>query len=417
MRLRETVRLALRGVGSNRLRSALTILGILIGVASVVTLVAVGNGSSAAVRKQFESLGTNALQVTPGGFGRRGPGAGGGGGGQLSAVITMKDVVALQDAEWEQSIRIVVPQANSQTVVAEYDGASVTPGRVSGTTAELWDAANWKIASGRLFTLDDVDARSRVVVLGTTVATNLFGDPKQNGSIDPVGETVKLNGNAFQVIGVMATKGSNGFQDQDDVAFVPLTTLRDTLVGGTSLSQLTVQATSQKETTNAQDIVTNVLAARYGKSPTATDLGFRVLNASTLIQSSTETAKTLTVLLAVVAAISLLVGGIGIMNIMLVTVTERTREIGIRKAVGARKKAILSQFLLEAVVLGAIGGIVGVGVGLGGSHFKIAGVQPVVSWPSVFLALGVAVAISVFFGFYPANRAASMRPIDALRHE
>ena len=417
MRLRETVRLALRGVGSNRLRSALTILGILIGVASVVTLVAVGNGSSAAVRKQFESLGINALQVTPGGFGRRGPGAGGGGGGQLSAVITMKDVVALQDAEWEQSIRIVVPQANSQTVVAEYDGASVTPGRVSGTTAELWDAANWKIASGRLFTLDDVDARSRVVVLGTTVATNLFGDPKQNGSIDPVGETVKLNGNAFQVIGVMATKGSNGFQDQDDVAFVPLTTLRDTLVGGTSLSQLTVQATSQKETTNAQDIVTNVLAARYGKSPTATDLGFRVLNASTLIQSSTETAKTLTVLLAVVAAISLLVGGIGIMNIMLVTVTERTREIGIRKAVGARKKAILSQFLLEAVVLGAIGGIVGVGVGLGGSHFKIAGVQPVVSWPSVFLALGVAVAISVFFGFYPANRAASMRPIDALRHE
>ena len=416
MRLRETVRLALRGVGSNRLRSALTILGILIGVASVVTLVAVGNGSSAAVRKQFESLGTNALQVSPGGFGRRVPGAGGGG-GTSAATITMKEVAALEDAQWAGSIRAVVPQASSQNVVAQYDGASVTPGRVTGTAAGLWEAANWKIGSGRLFSVDDVEARSRVVVLGATVASNLFGDPKLNGSIDPVGQSVKLDGNAFQVLGVLATKGSNGFQDQDDVAFVPLTTLRDTLVGGSALSQLTVQATSQKETTNAQDIVTNVLAARYGKSPTATDLGFRVLNASTLIQSSTETAKTLTVLLAAVAAISLLVGGIGIMNIMLVTVTERTREIGIRKAVGARKKAILSQFLLEAMVLGAIGGVVGVGVGLAGSHFTIAGVQPLVSWPSVFLAFGVAVGISIFFGFYPANRAASMRPIDALRHE
>jgi putative ABC transport system permease protein len=418
MRIRETIRLALRGVGSNRLRSALTILGILIGVASVVTLVAVGNGSSAAVRKQFESLGTNAIQVVPGGFGRRGPGGpGGGGGGQQGVTITLNDIAALESKEWQDSIKAVVPQANAATVTAEFDGSSVSPGRVTGSTDGIWDVANWKIGSGRLFTVDDVDARTRLVVLGSTVATNLFGDPKQSGSIEPIGETIKLNGNAFQVIGVLNSKGTNGFQDQDDVAFVPLTTLRDTLAGGTSLSQITVQATSQKETTNTQDIVTNVLASRNGKSPTSADLGFRVLNASTLIQSSTETAKTLTVLLAAVAAISLLVGGIGIMNIMLVTVTERTREIGIRKAVGAQKKAILSQFLLEAVVLGSLGGLVGVGLGLFGSHFKIAGVQPVVSWPSVFLALGVAVTISIFFGFYPANRAASMRPIDALRHE
>ena len=415
MKFRETLRLALGGVGSNRLRSALTILGILIGVASVVTLVAVGNGSSAAVRKQFENLGTNAIQVQPGGGGRRG--AGGPGGGNAGATLTLKDVEALQSNEWEQSIKAVIPQANASGVTAEYDGASVTPGQLTGTTNELWEAGNWKPGRGRLFDADDEQSRSLVIVLGTTVATNLFGDPAMSGAIDPVGESVKLNGNAFQVVGVLKSKGSNGFQDQDDVAFVPLTSLRDTLAGGTTLSRITVQATSQEETSNAQDIVTNVLAARAGKSPTATDLGFRVLNASTLIQSSSETAKTLTVLLAAVAAISLLVGGIGIMNIMLVTVTERTREIGIRKAVGAQKSAILLQFLLEAVVLGALGGLVGVGVGLLGSNFKIAGVQPVVSWPSVFVALGVAVTISVFFGFYPANRAASMRPIDALRHE
>jgi putative ABC transport system permease protein len=329
----------------------------------------------------------------------------------------MKDVAALQSREWKDSIRAVVPLVNANGVSAEYEGSSTTPGRTTGTTADIWEAANWKIKEGRPFTADDVNARSRVIVLGKSVVTNLFGDGATTEAIDPLGQFVKLNGTSFQVVGVLASKGSNGFQDQDDVLFMPWTTMRDTVSGGSSLSQITVQATSQKETDNAQDITTTVLAQRNGKSPTATDLGFRVLNASSLIQSSTATSKTLTVLLAAVAAISLLVGGIGIMNIMLVTVTERTREIGIRKAVGAPKRAILGQFLAEAVVLGAVGGIVGVLVGLVGSHFKIAGVRPVVSASSVLLALGVAVSISVFFGFYPANRAASMRPIDALRHE
>ena len=418
MNWRSTIRLAIRGVGSNRLRSALTILGILIGVASVVTLVAVGNGSSAAVKKQFEALGTNSIQVSPGGFGRFGPGGPGGGGGRGSGItMTMKDVAALQSSEWKDSIKAVIPIVNANSVTAEYSGSSATPGRTTGTTDEIWSAGNWKAKKGRLFTNDDVTARAHVVVLGKTVVTNLFGDGTTTGAIDPLGEYIKLNGNGFQVIGVLESKGSNGFQDQDDMLFMPWTAMRDTVSGGSSLSQITVEATSEKETTTAQDITTTVLAQRNGKSPTATDLGFRVLNASSLIQSSTATSKTLTVLLAAVAAISLLVGGIGIMNIMLVTVTERTREIGIRKAVGAPKGAILSQFLSEAVVLGGIGGIVGVLVGLAGSHFRIAGVRPVVSVPSVLLALGVAVSISIFFGFYPANRAASMRPIDALRHE
>ena len=396
------LRLAMRGVNTNRTRSFLTILGILIGVASVIVLVSVGNGSAIAVAKRFDALGTNTLTVLPGGFGR---GARQGGGAQLS----MKDVVALRDAEYKSVIRNVVPVVSAQSIVGVYAEATTTVARVTGTEPEMVDAGNWDVQSGRYFDTGEVDDRQRVAVIGARVADNLFGT-----EIQPVGQQISLSNISFEVVGVLTPKGSSGNNDQDDIAFIPITTAQDTLVGRTSLNQIVVQATSRKTTTEAQAAVTSVLASRY---PSNNGSSFAVLNQASLLQSSNDSSKTLTVLLAAVAAISLLVGGIGIMNIMLVTVTERTREIGIRKAVGAPKGAILGQFLFEASVLGAVGGALGVAVGLVGSRFKVAGTVPVVRWDSVALALCVAVAISVFFGFYPANRAASMRPIDALRHE
>ena len=409
MNLRQLFRLALRGVGSNRLRSALTILGILIGVASVVVLVAVGNGSAIAVKKQFDGLGTNSLTVQAGGFG---PGGGRGGARTAAITLSMKDVEALQDKQYADSIKYVVPIVSVNSVTATYGAASTTAGQFLGATSQIQSAGNYEVKTGKFFSDSDVQNRALVAVIGQTTATNLFGE-----GVNAVGEKVKFNKIESEIVGELQTKGSSGFRDEDDIVIAPWTAVRDTLSGGTSLSQLRIQATSSKTTDAAQTIVTNVIAGRNNKNPNDTSKGFNVFNASSLIASSTSTSKTLTVLLGAVAAISLLVGGIGIMNIMLVTVTERTREIGIRKAVGAPKGVILGQFLMESVVLGGIGGIVGVAVGFIGSYFKIVGVKPVISYPSVALALFVSVAVSLFFGFYPANRAASLRPIDALRHE
>ena len=407
MNRRETIRIAWRGVSANRVRSFLTILGILIGVASVVILVAVGNGSTIAVQKQFQSLGTNSLTIQPGGrgFGRRG----GAGAGAQPLSFTMKDVAALQSKDYKANVKIVVPVIRAGNVTGAVGDTSASVDPVNGSTPEIQEVQNWKVAAGRFFNADDLKSRSRVVVLGDTTAQNLFGDA------NPVGQSVALNHITFTVIGKLKAKGASGPFNQDDAAFAPWTTVRDTLAGGTTVDQILIEATSQKATTEAQNIATTELSGRH---PTTNgQQNFRVLNQSALVQSSAQSSKTLTVLLGAVAAISLLVGGIGIMNIMLVTVTERTREIGIRKAVGAPRSAILGQFLTEAVVLGGIGGIIGVISGIVGSRFKIVGTQPVVRYDSVILALAVAVITSLFFGIYPANRAASMRPIDALRHE
>jgi putative ABC transport system permease protein len=249
-----------------------------------------------------------------------------------------------------------------------------------------------------------------VAVLGQAVVGQLFG------SQDPVGATVQFNGTNFTVIGVTNKKGTNGAQDQDDVVVAPFTTVQDHLTGVGNLNQILVQAASRGQTTAAQDEITSILLARHRiTDPTQAD--FSVLNQASLLQTSASTNRVFTVLLGAVAAISLLVGGIGVMNIMLVTVTERTREIGIRKAIGARRRDILGQFLIEAVLLCLLGGVLGVAAGLVGSHFRIVGVRPAVAPYSVGLAFGVAVAVGLFFGIYPANRAASLRPIDALRYE
>ncbi|MDQ1458378.1 MAG: putative transport system permease protein, partial [Actinomycetota bacterium] len=267
------------------------------------------------------------------------------------------------------------------------------------------------VAEGTAFNSTDVTTRNRVVLLGQTVVTNLFG------SQNPIGATVQMNGIDFRVTGVLTPKGSNGTQDQDDIIIAPITAVQDTLAGANApLSNITIEATSRSTMTAAADEVTTVLLGTHHiTNPTSAD--FTVLNQATLLSTAGSTNSVFTVLLGAVAAISLLVGGIGVMNIMLVTVTERTREIGIRKAIGARRSDILGQFLVEAVLLTVLGGIVGVAAGLAVSKIRIVGVTPVVAPYSVALAFGVAVAVGLFFGLYPANRAATLRPIEALRHE
>ena len=408
----EGLRIASRGIAVNRLRSALTVLGVTIGVAAVIVLVAVGRGSAVNVQQRIESLGTNVLTVFSGG----GFGGGFGGGGRSrtgtrssSEALTLKDVKALQDKQVAPDILSASPVVNA-SVTATFNGATYQPSSFFGSTPSIFAARDYSIASGVLFTNADEQARNHLVVLGQTVVANLFG------SESPLGQTILLNGSSFRVIGVLAAKGSNGIQDQDDVAIAPLTAVQDTLAGGTTVSQIVVQATSSKTVNAAASEISTALAATHPASASGAQ-AYRVLNQASLLQTTNSTNHTFTVLLGAVAAISLLVGGIGVMNIMLVSVTERTREIGIRKAIGAQRSDIVGQFLGEAVLLSMIGGLVGVAAGIIGSRFTIVGVHPVVQLYSVVLAFGVAVGVGLFFGIYPANRAASLRPIDALRYE
>jgi putative ABC transport system permease protein len=404
--LGENFRIAMRGIAANKLRSGLTVLGLLIGVGAVIILVAVGKGSSTAVQNRIKSLGTNTITVIN--RGRFGGGRSTTGTQSRRVSLTIADVKALSDKTQAPDVLSVSPVASS-SVTATYSGATYTV-TVTGTTPSYLDATDYHVQAGRAFNQDDVNNRSRVVLLGTDAVRNLF-----SAGSNPLGARVQFGNATFTVIGVLASKGSNGVQNQDAVAIAPYTAVQDQLTGSTQFTQLVVQGTSASKLAAAQAELTNILASR--NSTSATSLPFSIVNQASLLQTSNSNNRTFTVLLGAVAAISLLVGGIGVMNIMLVTVTERTREIGIRKAIGAPRSAILVQFLVEAVLLSLIGGLVGVGVGLVGSQFRIDGVQPVIVPTSILLAFGVAVVVGIFFGLYPANRAAALRPIDALRYE
>ena len=420
----ETVRVAFAGLTANKLRTGLTVLGLMIGVGSVIVLIAVGTGSSSAVESDINSLGSNLLTVTAssslGGLGAS---------SSSSSGLTLAEADALDDHFEAPDVKSVSPVVDASDVTLTYDNSTFEPSSFVGTNSTYASASDYTLAEGSWITQADVKNHTRVIVIGPEVDEELFS------SGDPVGDTIQVNGTNFEVIGVTASKGSNGSSNEDDIAFAPFTAVQDTLTGYGSLSEVLVQARSADATDAAQTEVEDILnkldpattstassssssSSSFGSSSeSSSDSNFTVSNQSTILAASTSSSKVFTTLLGEVAAISLLVGGIGVMNIMLVSVTERTREIGIRKAIGARRSDILTQFLVEAVMVSMLGGLAGIAAGLIGSQFKIAGVQPVIAPYSVFLAFGAAVLTGLFFGTYPASRAARMRPIEALRFE
>jgi putative ABC transport system permease protein len=396
---------ALRGVTANKLRSILTMLGVLIGVASVILLMAVGNGSAATVRAAITSLGTNTLTIRATGQ-------------TTSPPITVAVANQLRDAHLGH-VSKVVPEATTSLTVSSTT-TSQTNISIIGATADWFAIATTTVASGAGFTSADVTSAAKVAVIGSTLATELY----PTGSA--LGQSISIGGTPFTVVGILATQSSTGFQDPNTEVIAPLTRVQRSYTGYGAVSSMLVQAKDSDSVAAAQGEVGVELNQLLGVSATAASssssasastatLPYTITNASTLLATQEASANSFTVLLAVVAAISLLVGGIGVTNVMLVTVTERTREIGIRKALGATRGAILGQFLAEAAILTLLGGVIGVIVALLGSQFQIYGTKPIIIGYSIPLALGVSVAIGVFFGVYPAGRAANMRPIQALR--
>jgi len=403
----DTLRIAWQGVSANKLRSTLTVLGVMIGVSAVIILLAVGTGSSKAVQSRINALGTNTITVLS--RGRFGGGTSTTGTQSQTASLTVQSVKAIEDASQAPDVESVSPVVTT-TETATYGAASYSSS-VIGTSPAYLSAEDYTISAGSPITQADVTNRKRVVLIGQTVLSNLFSTGQ-----NPLGQTIQLGSASFEIIGVLGEKGSSGTTNEDSVVIAPYTAVQDELTGeSTAFSELLVQAKTTGSLNNAAAEVEDILAGEA--DTTVADLPFSVINQGTLLTTAQSTSSTFTTLLGAVAAISLLVGGIGVMNIMLVTVTERTREIGIRKAIGAPKLAILAQFLLEAVVLSLIGGGGGVLIAVIGTHFKIEGVTPVIASYSIPLAFGIAIAVGVFFGLYPANRAASLRPIDALRYE
>jgi putative ABC transport system permease protein len=414
-----SLQVALRSLVANKLRSSLTMLGIVIGVAAVISLVAVGAGAQAQVAERFESLGSNLLVIRPGMMFFRGVSQGRASVQSFTRVqqsrqsLTNNDVEAI--ARLASSVSAIAPEYSVQNQQTVY-GSKNHQTTVLGVTPEYLTVANWQVERGRFIESQDLTNRAKVVILGATVVEELFGD-----LVDPLGKTVKINRQNYQVVGIMAAKGGAGFENTDDQVFIPLTTAQIKFggAGNTSLEAINVQVVSTDKMDRAQAELTAILRASHGRTSSQAD-DFTIQNAAQMVETVQATMGTFTVLLGSIAGISLLVGGIGVMNIMLVSVTERTREIGIRKAVGAKRRDIMAQFLVEAIVLTLLGGLVGVLAGYGGAQVitpLMGGTRTLVTPNSVVMALSVSIAVGLFFGLYPASRAAALNPIDALRYE
>jgi putative ABC transport system permease protein len=368
----------------------------------VILLLAVGNGSAQRVQSAIANLGTNTLTVRA---------SNGGSSTTSSSVKTITRTVGDQIASAGLGhVKSVVPEVNTSLTVSSTTTSS-TSVSIIGTTPDYFGGVSTStVASGKSFTADDVTNGTRAAVIGSELASTLF----PTGSA--LGQQILIDGSPFDVVGILAAQSSTGFNDPNLVVVAPISRIQESFTGYGAVSTLAVEATSSDAVTAAEGEVTVMLNQLLGVTNTA-DEPFTVTSASTLLATAETSAASFTVLLGAVAAISLLVGGIGVTNVMLVTVTERTREIGIRKAIGAPRGAILGQFLTEAVIVSVLGGLLGVGFGILVAQFKIDGVTPVISTSSVLEAFGVSTAIGIFFGFYPANRAAGLRPIDALRYE
>jgi putative ABC transport system permease protein len=406
----QSARVALRALRVNKLRSALTMLGIIIGVGAVIAMVGVGAGAQARVAEQIQSLGSNLIIVLSGSTTQGGIRLGQG--SQLT--ITEEDSAAI--AREIPAVQAAAPsmRGNAQVVYGNLNWGT----GIQGVTADYSEVREWPVVAGRFISGEDVDGATKVVLLGQTTAQNLFGD------LDPLGQIVRIKKVPFTVVGMLDRKGQNSWgQDQDDVALIPLSTAKKKVLGvsqanARSVGSISVKIRAGENLADAEEQMRGLLRQRHRLQPYQDD-DFTIRNLSEILQTQEESSKVMTYLLAAIASVSLLVGGIGIMNIMLVSVTERTREIGLRMAVGARGRDILMQFLVEAITLSLIGGIIGIVLGLVGSQAisQFAEWRTQVPAGSVAMAFGFSAAVGVFFGFYPARKAARLDPIEALRYE
>ncbi len=397
--------IALESLRVNKLRSILTMLGIIIGVGAVIAMVAIGLGVREKVKGSIAGLGSNLLIVTPGGVSPTGIRLAAGSGTRL----TLDDVRAIQ-REVEGAIYVIPSVQRQYQLIA---GNQNWTSSVEGTSPDWLGVRGFEVVSGAFFGSQDVDARARVAVIGQTVALNLFGE------VDPVGLSIRIDKAPFKVIGVLGAKGQSATgSDQDDIVIIPVTTAMQRLQGVTYINRISIQAESETVLDQVQEDVTQLLRSRHRLSATMPD-DFTVRNLSAIMEAAVETTNTITLLLGNIAAISLLVGGIGIMNIMLVSVTERTREIGIRKALGATYRSILLQFLIESIVIGVVGGSLGILLGIGASYVisYFSEWQTFIAPWSMLLAFSFSVGIGLVFGLYPARKAALLDPIEALRYE
>ena len=410
MNLLAPIRIALRALAANTLRSVLTMLGIIIGVAAVITMIAVGNGATQRVQEQMKGLGANIMLVIPGGITAGGVRLG----AQTGQGLTEEDALAI--AREVPEVQVAAPSSRT--------GAQVVAGNTNwstsilGSTNDYLEAREWPLSEGRSFDAADLQGSAKVAIVGQTVARELFGE------MDPLDQVIRVKKIPVTIIGVLSKKGQNSMgQDQDDVIIVPISTYRNRIQGGAGsktkrIGSISVKVTEGQSMKLAEDNIKDLLRQRFKVQPGGDD-PFSVRNLTEILQAQEASSRVMTLLLAAVAGISLVIGGIGIMNIMLVSVTERTREIGLRRAVGARGRDILAQFLVEAVTLSLIGGALGVALGAAATWAMgyFSGWQVSLSLSSVVLAVGFSAFVGVFFGFYPAQKASRLLPIQALRYE
>ncbi len=400
-----SVTMAFQSLASNKVRAVLTMLGIIIGVGAVITMTAIGQGASQAVASQINAMGTNVLLIFPSATNLGGISSGAGG----NVHLTEDDANALRKSTWLSAVAPTVA-TGVQAIAGNENWAT----RVTGTTPDYITVRNWPVVSGSNFTDADARTGTKVCLIGKTVATNLFGQ-----GVDPVGQSIRLKNEPFTVIGELQEKGSNSFgQDQDDIIIAPLATVQHKLMGITWVNNIMASSITAEATTPATQDVTDILRQQHKLLP-SDDNDFQIRSQVEIAQAAEQSTATMTNLLRAAAIISLLVGGIGIMNIMLVSVTERTREIGIRKSIGAKQFNIMLQFLTEAITLSLVGGIIGVVLGYIASSFvsKSNGWILVISPSAVGLSFAAASMVGIFFGWYPARKAARLNPIEALRYE